>query len=150
MSSPAEDRDSGVIAEFRANRGIVGGVFDGMAILLLHYRGAKSGIERVTPVAYLEDEGRYVIIASKGGSAKNPSWYHNLKKHPNVTIEVGTDTISVHADEVNRAERDRLYAAMVAIRPQFGRYAEKTSRVIPVIALTPDGVIAERDADPSD
>lgn len=144
------DFNSGVIAEFRANGGTVGGVFDGMAILLLHHKGAKSGIERVTPVAYVEDGGRYAIIASKGGAPENPAWYHNLKAHPNVTIEVGRETLDAVAEEVSREERDRLYAKLVAKRPQFAEYEAKTARVIPVVALTPIDVLAERDADPSE
>jgi deazaflavin-dependent oxidoreductase (nitroreductase family) len=143
------DRNAGVIAEFRANGGVVGGVFEGMPILLLHHRGARSGVERVTPVAYVEDGGRYVIFASKGGADTNPGWYHNLKAHPEVTIEVGVETLTARAQEVDQPERDRLYAKMVAQRPQFADYEAKTTRKIPVVALTPLDLLAERDADPS-
>jgi deazaflavin-dependent oxidoreductase (nitroreductase family) len=143
------DFNQGVIEEFRANQGRVGGMFEGMPILLLHHKGARSGAERVTPVAYLEDGGRYVIIASKAGAPAHPHWYHNLKANPETEIEVGTDTFRVVAEEVGRAERDRLYAEMVSRRPQFAEYEEKTARVIPVFALTPIDLEAERDSDPS-
>jgi deazaflavin-dependent oxidoreductase (nitroreductase family) len=126
-----------VIEEFRANEGRVGGFFEGMQILLLHHTGAKSGTARVNPVAYLDDNGRYVIFASKAGAPTNPGWYHNLKAHPSVQIEVGSDTLDVVASEAEGDERDRLYSAQAAARPQFAEYEKKTDRVIPVIVLTP-------------
>jgi deazaflavin-dependent oxidoreductase (nitroreductase family) len=144
-----EDFNNGVIEEFRANAGIVGGMFEGMPILLLHHRGAKSQVERITPLAYLEDRERYVIFASKAGAPSHPHWYHNLKAHPDVTIEVGTDTIEAHAEEVSREERDRLYAQMSEGRPQFAEYEQKTERVIPAFAIRPVAITAERDGDPS-
>ena len=85
MSSPA-DFNAQVIEEFRAKGGRVGGMFEGLPILLLHHTGAKSGTERVNPLAYLADDGRYVVIASKGGAPKTPAWYHNLRAHPRVKI----------------------------------------------------------------
>ena len=133
------DRNAGVIAEFRANGGVVGGVFEGMPILLLHHRGARSGVERVTPVAYVEDGGRYVIFASAAGSPKHPGWYHNLKADPDVRIEVGTQTLDVHAQEATGPERDRLYAIQSQRIPQFAEYEQKTDRVFPVIVLQPVG-----------
>ncbi|HUN78686.1 MAG TPA: nitroreductase/quinone reductase family protein, partial [Solirubrobacteraceae bacterium] len=78
MSTSPADFNAKVIDEFRANEGRVGGMFASMPILLLHHTGARSGTERVNPVAYHEDDGRYVIIASKGGAPSHPAWYHNL------------------------------------------------------------------------
>ena len=83
------------------------------------------------------DQGRYVVFASKAGAPTNPDWYHNLKAHPNVTIEVGTDTIEVIADEATGEERDRLYRTQAERVPQFAAYEKQTDRVIPVIVLTP-------------
>jgi len=137
MSTSRDDHNTQVIEEFRANRGRVGGPFEGMPLLLLHHTGARSGRARVNPVAYLADGGRQVIFASKAGAPTNPDWYHNLKAHPEVTIEVGTETIDVRAEEADGAERDRLYAAMAAERPQFATYQERTERIIPVVVLTP-------------
>jgi deazaflavin-dependent oxidoreductase (nitroreductase family) len=138
MSSPA-DFNAQVIEEFRANEGIVGGMLEGMPVLLLHHTGAKSGTSRVNPLAYQADGGRYVIFASKAGAPTNPDWYHNLKAHPNVKIEVGTDTIDVAASEANGEERDRLFNTQAENMPMFAEYAQKTERLIPVIILTPAG-----------
>lgn len=131
------DYNEQVIAEFRANSGEVGGPFEGMPMLLLHHRGAKSGAERINPLAYLMDDGRYVVFATKGGAPRHPAWYHNLKAHPQVTIEVGTETIQATASEVTGEERDRLYGTQAERRPAFGEYEHKTDRVIPVVVLTP-------------
>jgi deazaflavin-dependent oxidoreductase (nitroreductase family) len=137
MSTSPNDFNAGIIEEFRANAGKVGGMFEGMEILLLHHTGAKSGIERVSPLAYLDDGGRYVIFASKAGAPQNPAWYHNLKAHPETKIEVGGETFPVRATELSRAERDRVWRALVKDRPAFAEYEKKTERVIPAIALTP-------------
>lgn len=137
MSTSHADFNAKVIDEFRANEGRVGGVFEGMPILLVHHTGAKSGAQRINPVAYHRDGDRYVIFASKAGAPTNPAWYHNLIAHPDTTIEVGDQTLSVHASEAAGEERDRLYAAQAERIPQFAEYAQKTSRAIPVIVLTP-------------
>ena len=126
-----------IIAEFRANEGKVGGDFEGAPLLLLHTKGAKSGQRRVNPLMYLPDDDRYVVFASKGGAPTNPDWYHNLASDPDVTIEVGTDTLSARAAVITGPERDELYARQVERRPQFGDYERKTARTIPVVALEP-------------
>lgn len=137
MSTSPADFNAKVIDEFRANEGRVGGMFERMPLLLLHHTGAKSGQSRINPVAYLEDDGRYVIIASKGGAPSHPAWYHNLKAHPSATIEVGTNTLPVTASEAAGVERDRLFGAQAQRFPQFADYEQKTDRTIPVIVLTP-------------
>ena len=139
MSTPPADFNAKVIDEFHANGGRVGGMFETMPLLLLHHTGAKSGKSLTNPLAYLSDNGRYVIFASAAGAPANPGWYHNLKANPNVTIEVGTDTIDAVASEATGEERERLYGAQAQRSPQFTEYAEKTDRVIPVIVLTPAG-----------
>jgi deazaflavin-dependent oxidoreductase (nitroreductase family) len=106
---------------------------------LLHHVGARSGKDRINPLVYHRDGDRYVVFASKAGAPTNPDWYHNLKANPNVTIEVGTDTIEVAASEASGDERDRLFRAQVQRSPQFGEYESKTDRVIPVVLLTPRG-----------
>jgi deazaflavin-dependent oxidoreductase (nitroreductase family) len=135
--SDRRDRNARIIEEFRANEGRVGPPFERVPILLLHHRGARTGTERVNPLAYLADGDRYVIIASKGGAPTNPDWYHNLLAHPDVTIEVGTETIAAKAVIVTGPERDELYARQVERLPAFGQYAQRTRRTIPVIALEP-------------
>jgi deazaflavin-dependent oxidoreductase (nitroreductase family) len=131
------DFNEHVIEEFRANAGTVGGMFEGMPLILVHHIGARSGTARVAPLVYLPDGDRYVIFASKGGAPENPGWYHNLLAHPETEVEVGDATVAVRAIEATGPERDRLYEAQVAAAPQFGEYREKTSRTIPVIVLEP-------------
>jgi deazaflavin-dependent oxidoreductase (nitroreductase family) len=136
MSTPA-DFNAQIIDEFHANEGRVGGPFEGLTLLLLHHTGAKSGQSRINPLAYQSDAGRYVIFASKAGAPSNPDWYHNLKAHPNVKIEVGRATLDAVAEELTGEERDRIYRTQAERVPQFAEYEQKAGRVIPVIALTP-------------
>jgi deazaflavin-dependent oxidoreductase (nitroreductase family) len=137
MSTTPNDFNAGVIEEFRANGGTAGGMFEGKPLLLVHNVGAKSGKEFVTPLVYLADGENWVIFASKGGAPNNPGWYHNLKAQPAVSIEVGTDTVEVTAEEATGTERDRLYSIQEEQQPQFAEYAQKTDRNIPVIVLKP-------------
>jgi deazaflavin-dependent oxidoreductase (nitroreductase family) len=135
MSSPA-DWNQSIINEFRANGGKVGGMFAGRTLLILHTRGAKSGEERVTPVVYTRDGEQLVIVASKGGAPSHPAWYHNLLAHPQIEVEVGSETFQVRAEAAAEPERTRLYAKMVEEMPGFAEYQLKTTRVIPVVTLT--------------
>jgi deazaflavin-dependent oxidoreductase (nitroreductase family) len=137
MSTSKADFNAQIIEEFHVNEGRVGGIFDGMPLLLLHHTGAKSGKGRINPLAFLSDDGRYVVFASKAGAPTNPDWYHNLKAQPNVTIEIGTDTIDAVASEATGEERERLFRAQAERAPQFAEYQQQTERVIPVIVLTP-------------
>ena len=137
MSSP-NDFNQALIAEFRANGGKVGGQFTGATLLLLHTVGAKSGAARISPLAYTTDGDRLIVIASKGGAPTNPAWLHNLKAHPDVTVEVGTETRPVRARIVTEEpERSQLYAKMVAVFPGFADYEKNTTRKIPVVVLSP-------------
>jgi len=131
------DFNEQVITEFRENDGKVGGMFEGMPMILVHHVGAKSGEERVAPLVYLPDGDDYVVFASKGGAPENPGWYHNLKAHPETKVEVGDSAFDVVAAEATGDERERLFAAQVAAQPQFGDYERKTDRKIPVIVLKP-------------
>jgi deazaflavin-dependent oxidoreductase (nitroreductase family) len=137
LSPSMADFNSQIIDEFHANGGRVGGMFEGTSLLLLHHIGAKSGTSRTSPLAYLQDGDRYVIFASKAGAPTNPDWYHNLKAHPNMTIEVGTDKLDVVASEASGEERERLFRTQAGRSPQFAEYEKKTERVIPVVVLTP-------------
>jgi deazaflavin-dependent oxidoreductase (nitroreductase family) len=139
VSTTPNDFNARIIDEFHANEGRVGGMFEGTTLLLLHHVGARTGANRVNPLAYDRDGDRYVIFASKAGAPTNPDWYHNLKAHPNVEIEVGTDTIDVVAAEAVGEERDRLYGRQAERSPGFAEYQAKTDRVIPVMLLTPTG-----------
>ena len=127
------DFNKGIIEKFRANGGVVGGYFEGMNLLLVHTTGAKSGLERINPVAQIMDGNRYVIIASKGGAPTNPDWYYNIKANPEVTIEVGTQKYPALAAITEEPERSELYEKMAAQYAGFKDYKEKTKRVIPVV-----------------
>jgi deazaflavin-dependent oxidoreductase (nitroreductase family) len=135
MSQPNNFNEQ-VINEFRANHGKVGGPFEGAPLLLLHTTGARSGQPRVSPVMYLADGNRYIVFASKAGADTNPGWYHNLQARPEARIEVGDQTLDVQASEVKGADRDTLYARQAERYPGFAGYQRKTTRVIPVVALT--------------
>ena len=135
MAQPnVHDWNSQVIAEFRANGGKVQ-AFGRQPLLLLHTKGAKSGQERINPLAYLADGDRLLIFASRAGSPNNPDWYYNLLAHPDVTVEVGTEKFEATASVVEGEERDRLYAKQASVNPAFAEYQQKTTRKIPVIAL---------------
>ncbi len=131
------ERNRNIVDEFRMNSGKVGGHFEGKTLLLLHTKGAKSGQERINPVAYVRDGARFVVIASKGGAPTNPDWYYNLLANPLVTVEVGRERFQVHATVAEEPERTRLYNKMVDMMPGFDDYRRKTTRQIPVFVLTP-------------
>jgi deazaflavin-dependent oxidoreductase (nitroreductase family) len=133
------DWNKGIIEEFRANEGRVGGSFDGATVLLLHTIGRRTGKDHVTPLVYLPDGDRWAVVGSKGGAPADPDWVRNLEANGEATIEVGTETIPVRATRILRggSEWDDLYARQVARRPGFADYLEKTAgiRTIPVIVL---------------
>lgn len=131
----ANDWNAGIIEEFRANEGRVGGMFATMPLLLLHHRGAKSGVERVNPLAYQVRPEGWAIFASKAGAPTNPDWYHNLLAHPETTIEVGTQTHRVRARVAAPAERQEIYTLQAQVSPGFAEYQAKTTRTIPVVVL---------------
>ena len=130
------DWNAKVIDEFRANEGKVAS-FARQPLLLLTHRGAKTGSARTNPLAYFRDGGDYVVVASKGGAPTNPDWYHNLLAHPDATIEVGTDELSVTARPADEPERERLWAMITSANPAFAEYETKTERRIPVMILSP-------------
>jgi deazaflavin-dependent oxidoreductase (nitroreductase family) len=130
------DWNQQIIDEFHANEGKVGGMFEGKNMVLITHTGAKSGTERVLPLVYTTDGDRYVIAASKGGADTNPDWYHNLVANPKIKVEIGTEKFDATAKLIeDRAERDRLYAGMVAHNEGFAEYEKKTTRLIPVFVL---------------
>ena len=130
-----QDFNRKIIEEFRANGGRVGGQFEGAALLLLHTTGAKSGQERINPLAYLDLDGHRYVFASKAGMETNPDWYHNLVADPAVTVEVGADSYAASARPLAGDERDQVFAEQARRSPVFAGYQEKTARVIPVVEL---------------
>ena len=133
----ASDFNTEIIEEFRANQGRIGGPFAGTPMILVHHVGARSGIERVTPLACSpRPDGRLAIVASNGGSPTHPDWYYNLKANPRIEVEVGTETFTVLARELDGAARAGLWPKLVAEFPDVGRHQAKTTRQIPVFMLT--------------
>ncbi len=131
----ADDWNSKIIEEFRANDGKVGGQFEGAPLLLLHSIGAKSGAERISPMMYQATNAGFAVFASAAGADKNPDWYHNLIANPDVRIEVGTDTLDVRAREAVGDERELIWTTQKRDYPGFAEYEAKTERVIPVLVL---------------
>ncbi len=131
------DWNTQIIDEFRANDGVVGGMFEGATLLILRSTGAKTGKARLAPLMYQVNNGGYAIFASKAGATDNPDWFYNLKANPETSIEVGTDTVEVTAQVLGDDERDPIWNAQKKAYPQFAEY-EKTSegRKIPVVLLT--------------
>jgi deazaflavin-dependent oxidoreductase (nitroreductase family) len=125
-----------IIEEFRANGGKVGGGWAGRDLLLLTTTGAKSGQPHTNPVVFLRDGERLLIFGSKAGAPTHPDWYHNLVAHPVVMVEVGAERYEATATVLTGEERDQFYAKQAQVSPAFADYQKKTSRVIPVVALT--------------
>ena len=130
-----DQMNDAVITEFRESGGKAGGVFEGKPLVLVHHTGAKSGIERIAPLVPLLDDGRIYVFASKGGADTHPDWYRNLVAHPDITVELGTETFAATARVLDGDERAAVYAKQVAAEPQFGEYQRKTERLIPVVEL---------------
>ena len=133
--------NAGIIEEFRANAGRVGGNFEGVPMILVHHVGRRSHQEYVNPMVYLPDRADPTVMyvfASKAGHHAHPHWYHNLVATDHTTVEVGTETFEVQVDELTGSERDAVYAQQVAEHPHFAEYEKKAAghRVIPVIRLT--------------
>ena len=124
-----------IIEEFRANGGKTFGIFRDQPLLLLTTTGAKSGEPRTTPVVYTRDGDRSVIVASNGGTASHPSWFLYVVAHPEVTVDGGSERLTMRAAVAEGEARDRLYARQAAAMPAFTAYQAKTERRIPIIVL---------------
>ena len=135
--SDANDWNTRIIEEFRANAGKVGGQFAGAPLLLLHTTGAKSGRERVNPVMYRDLGGPVAVFASKAGADTNPDWYHNLRVNPAVSAEIGSETRRFRARTATGDERERIWSEQKEEYPGFADYEAATSREIPVVVLEP-------------
>lgn len=135
--SEANDFNQGVIEEFRANDGVVGGPFAGFPLVLVHHTGAKSGVERVNPLVYQRlDDDSVAIFASKGGAPTNPDWFHNLVANPKTRIEIGTEQYDVTARVAADDERERIWEAQKKAFPNFAEYETTAGdRKIPVVVL---------------
>ncbi|GAB2966732.1 nitroreductase family deazaflavin-dependent oxidoreductase [Saccharothrix stipae] len=135
------DWNAKIIEEFRATGGRPGGPVAGAPVVLVHHRGRRSGLERLTPMMYLAhetDEDTIYVFASKGGAPENPDWYYNLAAAGHATVERGSETYPVHVRELTGAERDRRYGEQARRFPSFADYERVTAgiRTIPVLELT--------------
>jgi deazaflavin-dependent oxidoreductase (nitroreductase family) len=135
MSEPT-DWNTKIIEEFRANGGEVGGPFEGASMLLLHTTGAKSGKERVNPVVYQQVGDEVAVFASKAGAPSDPDWYRNLVANPDVTVEIGRETVPMHARVAEGEERTRIWEKQKQEMPGFADYEAKAGREIPVVVLS--------------
>lgn len=136
MSSSYGDFNRSLVEDLRANGGRAsGGPFKGRDVLILTTVGAKSGATRTTPLVYTRDGDRIVIVASKGGAPTHPAWFHNLQKHPEVTVELLGDEFKARAKVIDGEDYERLYQNHADINPGFHEYRQKTSRKIPVVVL---------------
>jgi F420H(2)-dependent quinone reductase len=123
---------------YRATHGLVGHRVPGAPpTLLLDHVGAKSGTVRTTPLTYLRDGEDLVLVASKGGYPKNPAWFHNLRAHPDTTVQVGSRRMAVRARVASGPERTRLWPKVVAVYGGYATYQARTDREIPLVILEP-------------
>ena len=129
------DWDRQIIEEFRANKGNLGGQFAGAPLLLLTTTGAKSGEQRISPLVYLSEGGHIYVFAGNRGAPTNPGWYHNLVAHPDVTVELGTETFEARATVVDSAEGDRLGRIQLQKIPSLAELQAKITRKVPVVLL---------------
>ena len=125
------------IAHFRANGGAMPGDLAKAPWMLLTTTGAKSGRERTIPLTYFDRDGRIFIIASKGGAATSPAWFHNLVANPDVIAEFGDEPVASTAVVLGADERDEVYAWAADQNKTFAKYQARTDRTIPVIELVP-------------
>lgn len=122
---------------YRRSGGRIGGRMGRAPVLLLHHVGRKSGKQRVTPILFLADGERLVVVGSKGGAAKDPAWFTNLMANPVTTVEVGRRRVRVRARVADGAERTAYWPRLLEIYPSFGVYQERTARTLPVAVLEP-------------
>jgi deazaflavin-dependent oxidoreductase (nitroreductase family) len=122
-----------LIEEFRANGGT-----PGRSLLLLTTTGRRSGQAVTTPMMFIPDGERLLVVASNAGAPRHPDWFHNLVAHPRVRVEVTGDTFDAVASVPEGEEHDRLFAGIVEQYPFFADHQAKVSRVIPVVVLTRD------------
>ena len=122
---------------YRATRGRIGHRFGGgPPMLLLGHVGARSGVKRTTPLVYIRDGGN-VVVGSKGGHARHPAWFHNLKANPDATIQIGPTSHAVRARVAEPSERARLWPKALETYPGYAGYQARTAREIPLVILEP-------------
>jgi deazaflavin-dependent oxidoreductase (nitroreductase family) len=123
---------------YRLSGGLVGERVPGLPrMLLLDHVGAKSGERRTTPLVYVSDGDQLVIVASKGGAPRHPAWFHNVRAHPDTTVQVGRRRLTVRARVADAEERSRLWPRVVSAYGGYEDYQRRTNREIPLVLLEP-------------
>jgi deazaflavin-dependent oxidoreductase (nitroreductase family) len=122
---------------YRVTNGRIGGRYDRAPVCILHHRGARTGERRETPLVHLADGHRVVIVASMGGNPKNPAWFHNVKAHPDVDVEILGDRRAMRARVAGDEERAELWPRLLEVWPAWESYQGRTTRQIPVVVLEP-------------
>ncbi len=145
--TPAQERVGNVVIRimstlnvwiFRASKGRLGSRFlRGAPVLLLTATGRKSGVPRTTPLLYLRDGERLLVVASKGGFSSHPVWYRNVEANPRVSVELGGERREMRAQRASEAEKAALWPRLVAMYRDFDDYQARTDRDIPVVILSP-------------
>jgi deazaflavin-dependent oxidoreductase (nitroreductase family) len=140
--SPDFDRkafNQQVVAEYRANGGVLEKTLPGSRLLLLTTTGARSGRPHTTPLGYATDGSpdRIILWASNMSAPVHPDWYRNLTADPKVTVELGTDRFEAEAATASGAERERLYQVLITAMPMLSGHQSQTDREIPVVLVTP-------------
>jgi F420H(2)-dependent quinone reductase len=125
------------VNEYESSGGTRGNTLRDMPIIILTSRGAHSGKLRKTPLMRVEHDGRYAVVASKGGAPENPVWYYNLVAHPQVALQDGPTPTDMVARELQGAEKTEWWKRAVAAYPDYDEYQKKTERQIPVFLLEP-------------
>jgi F420H(2)-dependent quinone reductase len=125
----------GHVALYQLTGGKLGGKMRGRDVILLTTQGRKSGVSRTVPVVPFVDAKQTYVIASMAGAPNHPAWFGNLKANPSVGVQLGAERWRARAVELPAAERDAVWSRITAAMPDFGKYQEKTTRVIPVVRL---------------
>jgi F420H(2)-dependent quinone reductase len=123
---------------YRRNGGEgIGGTFQNIPVALLTTTGRKTGEPRVSPLYFLRDGDRVIVAASKGGSAKNPMWYLNIKANPKVQVQIKKEVLDLTARDATDEERERYWPQLVDMYPSYDDYQSWTDRTIPIVVCDP-------------
>jgi len=133
------DWNARIIEEFRANRGIVASLPRRTPLILLTTTKAKTGRPRTVPLASERFDDRYYVVGAVVGASRHPGWYHNILTDPLVTVEVGSDRFDATARVLRGSERGRIWTLLTTANPGFAEFQGRTSRIFPIIELTPPG-----------
>lgn len=123
------------VRRYVETNGEVGYDWNGVHTLILTTSGRRSGQQRSTPLIFGEDNGRYIVVASKGGAPEHPAWYTNLVAQPEVEVQVRADKFKAHARTATQEEKPAIWKLMAAIWPPYDEYQKKTTREIPLVIL---------------